>query len=383
MKKLDRELLAQKLEERMAADFAESKVGGASLYVAQDGECLYHNHFGLMGVTEGEPISDNTIYRLASMTKPITAVAAMILVERGLLRMEDYVDTYLPEFTDMDIARLENDEIRIVGKAKTRLTILHLLTHTSGIGSGMLGVAQDKLMTAETKQTLDNCIDFYAKSALAFEPFTAEAYSGVAAFSVFVKIAEMVSGMDYETFLKKNIFEPCGMKDTGFIPTEEQWSRFVGMHAREEEKSVRKEMKAGCVFSGYPCTNFLGGAGLFSTLPDYVRFAEMLRRGGEIDGNRIISEASVRYIGTPRIPENLMGPRMRWGLAVRVIVGEHVMPLGCFGWSGAYGTHFWVDPDNRIVAVYMKNCTYDGGAGCRTGNNFEKDIYACLEDTAE
>ena len=143
----------------------------------------------------------------------------------------------------------------------------------------------------------------------------------------------MVTGEDYETFLKKNIFEPCGMKDTGFIPTEDQWSRLVGMHDRVEEKSVRKEMKAGCVFGNYPCTNFLGGAGLFSTLPDYSRFAEMLLRGGEIDGNRILTEESVRYIGTPRVPETIMGPRERWGLAVRVIVGEHCMTKGCFGWS--------------------------------------------------
>ena len=380
MKKLDRELLAKNLEETMAADFAEGKVGGASLYVSQDGECLYHKHFGLSGVTEGDPINDSTVYRLASMTKPITAVAAMILVERGLLRMDDYVDTYLPEFTDMDVAKLENDEIRIVGKAKTRLTVLHLLTHTSGIGSGMVGMAQDKLMTPEIKATLDNSIAFYASNALAFEPFTTQAYSGVASFSVFVKIAEKVTGMDYETFLRKNIFEPCGMKDTGFIPTEDQWSRMVGMHDRVEEKSVCKPMKEGCVFGNYPCTHFLGGAGLFSTLPDYSRFAEMLLRGGEIDGNRILTEESVRYIGTPKVPETIMGPRERWGLAVRVIVGEHCMTKGCFGWSGAYGTHFWVDPENRIVAVYLKNCSYDGGAGCKTGNAFERNIYKSFSD---
>lgn len=382
MKKMDPAILAAKLEERMRADFAECKVGGASLMVLQEGKCIYHNHFGLEGIAEGKPVSDNTIYRLASMTKPVTAVAAMILVERGLLKLEDYVDTYLPDFAEMEIAKLEKGQLITTGKAQTRLTILHLLTHTSGIGSGMVGMEQGKLMDDETRATLDNSVAFYAKNALAFEPFTTQAYSGVASFDVFVKIAEMVTGEDYETFLKKNIFEPLGMKDTGFIPTEEQWSRIIAMHNREEEKSVAKPMKEGCVFGNYPCTHFLGGAGLFSTLPDYARFAEMLQNGGCLDGVRILSEESVKVIGTPKVPDSVMNGREKWGLAVRVVVGEHVMPKGCFGWSGAYGTHFWVDPENRITAIYLKNCAYDGGAGCRTGNNFERDIYASLAESA-
>ncbi|MBR6556895.1 MAG: serine hydrolase [Clostridia bacterium] len=378
MKKLDQKLLNRHLEETLSANFAEGNVGGASLYVSQAGECLYHKHFGLTGVTDGNPIDDRTIYRMASMTKPVSAVAAMILVDRGLLRLDDFVDSYLPEYAEMNVARLEGEDVRIVGTAKNRLRILHLLTHSSGIGSGPLGTVQNQHLPQDAVDTLDDSVAYFANAPLAFDPYSAQAYSDFAAFDVLTKIIELVSGEDYETFLKKNLFLPLGMKDTGFIPSEDQWNRMIGMHDREDGKSICRTMPKGCIFTRFPCTHFLGGAGLFSTLPDYIRFAEMLQNGGALDGNRILSQEAVHAIGSQQVPDSIMRGYERWGLAVRVIVGENWLPRGSFGWSGAYGTHFWIDPENRISAIYLRNSLYDSRGCGSIGFAFEKDVCASL-----
>ena len=149
------------------------------------------------------------------------------------------------------------------------------------------------------------------------------------------------------------------------------------MHIKENGKSGVFEMKEGCVFENVPVTHYLGGAGLISSLDDYTSFAKMLLNKGEINGNRVISEKAVKLISTPQVPESIMPGNERWGLGVRVITSENYryLPVGTFGWSGAYGTHFWIDPVNSIAAVYMKNSMYDGGSCAVTAANFEKDVF--------
>jgi CubicO group peptidase (beta-lactamase class C family) len=175
------------------------------------------------------------------------------------------------------------------------------------------------------------------------------------------------------------------MVNTTFIPTEEQWSRFIVMHSRREEDghgiSEDGATQPSCIFENFPITWFSGGAGLCSTLPDYVRFAEMLVNFGRLpDGTQLVPEELIREMGTPWVPFEVMPAWERWGLGVRVITDErHWLPVTTFGWSGAYGSHFWVDPVNKITAVYMKNSRYDGGAGSQTSIHFEQDVYACLE----
>ena len=135
------------------------------------------------------------------------------------------------------------------------------------------------------------------------------------------------------------------------------------------------------VFEALPCAWCSGGAGLAATLPDYVCFAEMLRRGGRTEsGMEILPAELVRAAGTPTVPTSIMGDPQRWGLGMRVISSDgHWMPKGCFGWSGAYGTHFWVDPANDLIAVYMKNSRYDGGSGAVTAAHLEQDVYASFD----
>ncbi len=386
MKYIDPEKLAVRLETRMADDLADARMGGAGICVMQGGKVLYKKYHGLRHYAAETPLNaengDSTMFRLASMSKPITAVAALIQVSRGAFELDEPIERLLPDFAEMDIGELdEAGNIRITGRARHKLTPRILLNHTNGVGSMPVGDKQFGAMTREDRQDIAHVVACIGKSVLAFEPTEGQMYSPVWAFDVIARMIELTSGMDYAAFLQKNIFDPCGMPDTTFSPTDEQWARMISMHNRVEKdgRFVREEvsMPAGCVFGDFPTTWFSGGAGLASTLPDYVRFAEMLRRRGVTEaGERILPAALVEAMGQTVIPEHIMPCGERWGLGVRVIMPIHPwMPAGCFGWSGAYGTHFWVDPENDLTAVLMRNTAYDGGAGAMAACNFEKDVY--------
>ena len=203
-------------------------------------------------------------------------------------------------------------------------------------------------------------------------------YSGTGSFDVLTKIIEIVSGMDYLSFLKKEVFEPCGMVDTTFEPTESQQARMVAMHDRKDGENVVSQMPAGCIFEIYPSTHYLGGAGLVSTLSDYGKFAKMLLNQGKTENGELLKEKTFKQLCTAQVPKSIMPGNARWGLGVRVITEDSHpnLPKGSFGWSGAYGTHFWIDPVNKIFAVFMKNSKVDGGAGNESAVKFEKAVYS-------
>ncbi len=374
MKLLDKKLLAEKIENIAKYDFDNNKIFGSAYAVYQEGKPLYKKCFGATGPDGQTPITDKTIFRLASMTKPITAVAALIAAERGLLDLNDKAVKYIPQLKGVRVLKADKDGNRVdMGEAKNDILIYHLLDHTSGLGSTPFEIK----MADEHKQTLEKSIDFFISRGLDFEPETETFYSAIAAFELVVAIIEKVTGEDYLEFITREIFEPCEMVDTTFIPTEEQWSRLVTMHNRVDGKSVEKEMEPGTIMGDYPCEHYVGGGGLVSTLSDYVNFAQMLCNKGEFNGKRILSEESVEKMRTPHVPESIMYGRERWGLGVRIICTEKypVLDVGTFGWSGAYGSHFWVNPENRVIAVYMKNSVCDGGAGNESARNFERAVY--------
>lgn len=388
MKTLNPSLLAKLLEARMAADQADGRVGGAGLCVMQDGKEIYKKYFGMKNQTDKVPMGDVTegdkvIFRLASMTKPITAIAVLIQVSRGLLDLDEPITRLLPQFSDMWVGELKDGKAVAKEPAKRLLTPRILLSHQNGLHSGEIGNAQG-FGTEDDRRDLEHIVNFFSTIKLDFQPTEAQYYSATAAFDVCARLVELTSGLPFNEFVKKEIFEPLAMNDTTYIPTEEQWTRFITMHDRRETEghgvSVDGTTVPGCVFENFPITWFSGGAGLCSTLPDYVKLAEMLVAGGKCpDGTQLIPEALIREMGTPWVPYELMPAREQWGLGVRVITGDHWMPKGCFGWSGAYGSHFWVDPAHKITAVYMKNSRYDGGAGSQTSSYFEQDVYAALE----
>ena len=374
MNKLNKDLLKSNIEKIAHYDFDNHKVFGCAYCVIQENDVIYKKYFGNTSADNTEPVTKNTMFRLASMTKPITAIAALILVERGQLSLSDKVSDYLPEYKDVHITQISaaNETIDL-GKAQNDITIYHLLTHTSGIGSN---AEKSQLMTDEDKKSLDNTVNFYAKAGLDFEPGTAQAYSGTGAFDVLVKIIENITETDYLHFLQKEIFEPCEMSNTTFVPTQEQWGQIIAMHNKIDGKNGVAAMKENCIFTDYPCTHYLGGAGLASTLDDYANFAKMLLNKGKTPKKQILEEKTFCLLHTLLIPEEIMPSDVRWGLGVRVIVKDSykTLPVGSFGWSGAYGSHFWIDPTNKVAAVFMKNSIFDGGAGNESACNFEKAV---------
>lgn len=325
------------VEKRIKEDLATGRVDGVSVCVSQKGQTLYEHCFGTA--------RKDSLYRIASMTKPITAAAVMLLWERGEVSLTDPVAKYLPGFP-LD------------------LQIRHLLTHTSGLSqeSYVAGI------TEICRQDPNFLTDYIASLPFDHAPGTYAQYSPVAAYHLLTQIIQQVSKMDFCGFLEQEIFAPCAMQDTTFLPNKEQWARLVPL----------KDTKPGCVFEGYPVSNPLGGAGLVSSLADYRNFATMLLNRGSFAGRQMLKEETVLAMTSAQVPESVQPGSVRWGCGVRVITGQDRLPVGAYGWSGAYGTHFWVDPQNEIVAIYMKNSRVDGGACAITAAHFEEDVYTSL-----
>ena len=343
--------------------------------MAQSGKVVYKECYG-EAVLNGTSVSDDTLYRLASMTKPITAVTTMILVERGLLSLDDTVDRFYPSFSAMCVKNAEGG----LYKAKEKITVENILTHTSGIGSGAVWNDTVKRMTAENIESVDAFVDFLSKQPLSFSPNSKQEYSGIGAFSVLTGMIQKITDMPYGDFLKKEIFEPCNMQNTTFEPTEQQWKRLIYMHDKRNGKNEIGQTFDNCVFEWIPPQNHLGGAGLISSMEDYFHFAQMLLNGGTYDGKRIVSKQSIDEISRPRV---FKGNGSYWGLGVRVVTTNdtHHIPAGSYGWSGAYGTHFWIDPHNEIVGIYLKNSRYDGGSGALTSKRFESNVYSSFQNS--
>lgn len=381
MKQINALRLQQAVETRFEQDRKNGVLHGMMAVVNQNGKRVYTGALGVDG-SAGKPLTEKTLYRIASMTKPITAVAALREMDLGHLALEDPVSKYLPGYAELWLGTVQNGEILRTAPTKGPVLIRHLLSHASGIGSDELGGYEHQQMPHELNETLAGTVDYFAGQPVAFEPGTACSYSATAAFDVMARIVEVTSGELFADYLKQHIFAPLQMTDTTFAPTAEQWSRVVTMHDRTPEGvAIDGSVIPGCVFEGMPVAHTTGGAGLVTTIEEYSRFAEMLLNGGKTpEGNVILSSAAVAQMATPQVPAEQMPGRERWGLSVRVITtDDYTLPRGTFGWSGAYGNHYWVDPENRITAVFMKNSRYDGGAGNVTAENFERDVMNSLE----
>ena len=369
MKKVNVEKLNENIESIAMSDLAENKVFGSSYAVYQNGTPLLIKHYGVSDPESGHPADGRTLYRLASMTKPVTGMAVLMLIERGLLSMDTPAKKYIPEFDRAPIITCGGERL---GVAQRDITVLHLLTHTSG-----LGVPRPDRMTDADRVDYEASVRYFINDGLDFEPFTNQAYSGVAAYDALGLIVERVTGEDFKDFCRREIFTPLGMTDTTFTPTAEQWSRMAAMHTRVIGESRVANTYEGCVFERFPASHAPAGAGLVSSLDDYVRFAEMLQN----EGAGLVSKDSFGLYRSALVPDNLMNNALHnWGFGVRVITSEDYgpLPVGAFGWSGAYGSHFWVDPVNRITAVYMKNSRFDGGAGNKSAKAFEIAVFESL-----
>ena len=365
-----------KLSAWLERQVSSQKVAGASAAVVTEEEVIFREDVGFADRGKAIPITKNSVYRLASMTKPVTAVSVLLCVRDGLLDMRSPVREFIPGFADIQLGKKTERGIESVGSAKNTMLVKHLLTHTSGLGCGATGDAEFALFCPRGKMTLKEAAEGYAHTHLEFEPGTAQFYSPVFAFDVAARIVEIVSGMPYERFVKERIFQPLGMATASYRLSDYGAGQCVLTYRSEDGVLQAAGLKHN--FAEFPEGYTGGGAGLIASTEDYCRFARELLAAYYGRG-KILDENSVREMALPQVPPGTAGvdEYFNWGYGVRCVSAKSAaQPLspGSFGWSGAYGTHFWVDPALGYTAVYMHNSDTFGGSGAPHTVEFEREV---------
>lgn len=384
MLKLDKNLLEKNIFNSIEKDIENSNIAGAAVIVAQGGNILLDEHIGYSDAMNKKPLYKNSIFRLASMTKPVTAIAALIGVQNGWFDLNDKVSKHFPEFDNMYIGRLENGVVVPDRKPKRDVILQQLLTHNNGfMASSPLYPPQENAMPLSAfennKAAVDYCLN---NTCLTFEPYYNVGYSGYFAFDIIALLIERYSNMKYADFIQKYIFSPLGIKDITYTPSNEQWNRVVCMSDKAVGRGIFNVDMGKHTFENFPLNYTCAGAGLVGSIEDYFKFAEMLRQGGSLNGIKIVDSSLFPLLYKKYVPMEYMdeGCTYSWGLGVRVTVNDKNLPDGCYGWSGAYGTHFWIDPENDITAIYMKNNRWhDSHGGGSTAEQFERDVMTSFE----
>lgn len=326
-----------KIPVAMQAEVDAHGASGIVTLVAHEGRIVHLSAVGKSSLETGREMTTDTLFGIASMTKPITATALMILVDQKKVSLDDEVAKYLPSFKNV---KLKNGEA-----PKTPITLRHLLTHTSGMGGSQAN-----------EGTLAETVEKFAERPLDFQPGEKWQYSP--AISVIGRVVEVVSGEAYDVFLKKHIFDPLGMVDTTFVPTKQQQERLVQLYKPGADKKSLVPSKSWITdLSGERTPNPSGG--LFSTARDLARFYQMALNGGEYQGKRIVSQASITEMTKLQTGDIVTGftPGCGWGLGY-ILVREPqgvtaMLSPGTFGHGGAFGTQGWVDPGKKMFFVLL------------------------------
>ena len=363
-------------------------LSGAVTLVARHGKIAHLEAHGVMDIESKKAMPKDGVFRLASMSKPITAVAVMMMVEEGKVRLNDPVSRFIPEFKSMKVAVAKPNarggaappagpggpggrggpppEVDLVS-ATREITVRDLLTHGSGLLSGGLGNATaGQAAVRGPNDTLATYIPKLGAVALDFQPSTLWRYSGLAGFDVLSRIVEIASGKPYDQFLRERLFDPLGMKDTGFALTSAIQPRLVTLYRRQNGQIGLERLPDQSGLSS--ATYFSGAGGLVSTAEDYVQFATMLVNGGELNGKRYLSPRTIELMTANHTGEMAggqmgMSPRgIGFGLGVQVVedpvAADRRVSKGAWGWAGAYGTNVHIEPQEKMVTiVFMQTST--------------------------
>ena len=394
----------QEIQRTINAYIQNQELAGGALLVRRDEEVLYENTFGYSNIAARQVIARDSLYRLMSMTKPITAVAVMQLAEQGKIELDAPLNRYLHGFTAMrvvDDKRYAYHEgmnalsllpglltFRLKAPrtvpAERDITIRDLLCHASGLEQGIYGLISMKLDKSK-RESLAALEKKYSTMPLDFQPGKGGGYSPLAGFDLLARVVEVVSGLPFDAYLQQNLFNPLGMQDTAFRLDDAQTARLVHVYKREKNRlkdvtdtaeDMDSLLKRG--------ENYTAGCGgLFSTLHDYDRFAYMLLNSGEVDGVRVLQPETVRLMGrqgSPDYPDP--DPGCAWGLGMKIRKDPQKAKSACtadtFGWSGAFGTHFFVSPKDHLSAVWMMNRSDIDGAGSYISKKIEELVFGCF-----
>jgi CubicO group peptidase (beta-lactamase class C family) len=317
-----------------------------------------------MDIESKKPMPKDALFRLASTTKPVTAAAVLILIEEGKLRLNDPVSKHIPEFKNQKAAVLNppgSAERYSTVSSDRDITILDLLTHTSGLASGGATTPDFAKIIGARKPT-DTLADFIPRLGalpLDFQPGAQWRYSGQAGFDILGRIVEIASGLPFDRFLRERLFDPLGMKDTAFSVPEKDQPRIVTVYRKAADGLHKPDSPLPIGSRAY----FSGAGGLFSTAEDFLRFAQMLVNGGHLDGKRVLSPWTVDLMLSNQVGNLFLGQIGRSPKGVGFGLGGEVVmnavdarlrkPDGSYGWDGAFGTYWWVNRKEQMATVFF------------------------------
>jgi CubicO group peptidase (beta-lactamase class C family) len=355
----------------------DGKLAGIIATVARRGQTAYMEKFGMMDIEANKPMQFDAIFRIASMTKPITSVAIMMLYEEGHFHLNTPISNFIPDFKDVKVFVGEGESESYYWTDLERpITFRHLFTHTAGLSYGwnendpvdrQYQKAQKESGSDPRKATVKDMVEGLTKLPLAFQPGTKWRYSY--AIDVLGYIVEVISGKPLDEFLKERLFEPLGMTDTDFYVPEAKADRLCALYGHPNSPDKLELIEAPAHSQRFQKPAFLsGGGGLVSTIHDYARFAQMLANGGELDGVRVLSPTTVALYSINHAPEAALpygfaaGEDLyHWGygysLGTRVLMDVSKTGIagsvGEFGWDGAFSTYVWIDPKEALYGLMM------------------------------
>ena len=334
----------------MQAMIAKNEISGAVTVVATKDKLLHLESTGLADIASKRPMTPDTLFWIASMTKPVTGTAVLMLQDEGKLNVSDPVAKYLPGFA----------HLKTPSGKPANLTITQILTHTSGLGEAGGPAAQQA-------KTLADLVPLWLAAPMQYEPGEKWKYtqSGINAAA---RIVEVVSGVTFDAFLQKRLFDPLGMKNTTFYPTAEQRAQRVTAYAKNKDTGSLEPVPPRAEF-GPRDRPPQGNGGLYSTAHDYMLFCQMLLNGGTFQGNRYLSGAAMKFLTTPQtgdLPTGFFqndtygnrGSNYGWGIGTCILRAPHdgvaaMLSPGTFGHGGAWGTQAWIDPVKGVAYVLM------------------------------
>jgi CubicO group peptidase (beta-lactamase class C family) len=344
------------------------EISGAVTLVARNGKVAHFEAHGLADIETKKPMSKDSLFWMMSMTKPVVGTAVLMMMEDGKLRLTDPVSRFIPEFKSMRVAVMEDPPAGAPAPgrgtpplfytipASRELTIQDLLTHVNGLNAGgAASSAEVAKIALKTGERLSDYVPRLATTPLDFQPGTRWQYSALAAWDTLERVIEVITGQSFDRFARERIFDPLDMKDTGFVASPEQLKRFAVLYRGADGTLTKVENKP--IWLNNP--SYFSGGGLMSSAEDYLQFGQMLANRGELNGKRLLGPKTVELMSSVFVPDTLPGRAKGrgFGLSVQVIT-DHIAantPIsnGSFGWDGAYGTHFWVDPKEKIVGLFM------------------------------
>lgn len=355
----DAERLA-KIPERMKSFVERGRAAGIVTLLAHRGKVVQLSAAGVQDLENQKPMTPETIFQVASMTKPITCVAVMMLAEDGLLAISDPVEKFLPGFAKLQIREKGDGDIEEIRKPKRKITLRDLMTHTSGMSGGYPEGFAD--LFSKRDRTLAEAVEAFPTRYLDFEPGTKWGYSNMG-IATLGRIVEIVSGKSYEQFLEERIFKPLGMNDSHFFVPETKRDRIATIYRMDGDKLAKSDVDLFRVGAKYPAPE----AGLYSTAMDMFRFYQMMLNGGALDGKRFLSKLSVELMTANHTGDLKAGfsPGVGFGLGWAVVRNVEGMfrlnSIGTYGHGGLWQTYGWVDPKKELVGVIlMQRLSSDG-----------------------